>query len=265
MTDGLWVFGYGSLMWRPGFPARYRVAARVTGFCRRFCVLSVHHRGTEHRPGLVLGLDRGGSCDGVAYWVPQQDAADVRAYLRAREQVNGVYRETYVGFDPNGPLQPIEPPDPRRTSSMDAAPILPADEQLKALTYVAERAHPSYIGVLPLPLQARIVRGARGLSGHNVAYVANTACHLRGLGIIDRDIERLGVMLGGWLNRRLQDPPFMPTSAASANSAAPPLPSTLRCAATGGIGRHIPLPQAFGHQPLPREQRKRFSYRSIMT
>src|SRR3954453_11189167 len=94
-SDDLWVFAYGSLMWRPGFAFLERVPARLLGAHRALCVLSHVHRGTPERPGLVLGLDRGGSCRGVAFRVQQQNREATMAYLTSREQVTKVYRETW--------------------------------------------------------------------------------------------------------------------------------------------------------------------------
>lgn len=171
---GLWVFGYGSLMWRPGFRYRRMERARLSGFSRSFCVYSVHHRGNEARPGLVLGLDRGGACEGMAYFVDDADVAETVAYLRTREQVNGVYRETRL---------PIT--------------LLNEDrEQVFALTYIVERAHPSYASRLPLQVQARIIRGASGLSGDNITYALNTISHLRDFGIREPALERLAGLIG---------------------------------------------------------------------
>src|ERR1700724_1109131 len=89
----VWVFGYGSLMWRPGFEFIEQVPARLIGEHRALCVYSFVHRGTPEKPGLVLGLDRGGACRGVAFRVAEKRRADTVAYLRAREQVTSVYRE----------------------------------------------------------------------------------------------------------------------------------------------------------------------------
>lgn len=227
-AHGLWVFGYGSLMWRPGFAHDRRLRARLDGMARRLCVMSVHHRGTERRPGLVLGLDRGGACDGIAYHVAAHDVAATLAYLKAREQVNGVYREAHVQVD-----------------IFDEAAAM--WREVRALTYIAERAHPSYLGVLPLDEQARIVLGARGRSGHNVAYVLSTLAHLADLGIRDRDLERLAVKLGPVLERRCRVD--APASVASRFGAIVPraLPSRLR------------------HRPMKPSERRRFTHRHAMT
>jgi cation transport protein ChaC len=177
MTQGphdLWVFAYGSLMWRPGFPYIRAQHARVHGYRRCFCIYSVHHRGTMARPGLVLGLDRGGACEGIAYCVAAADAADTLRYLRAREQVNGVYREAHLAAALMG--------EPRR--------------EVLALAYIVERAHPSYAGQLPLCTQARIIRGGRGKSGNNLDYLISTLRHLDDLGIRERELERVLALIG---------------------------------------------------------------------
>ncbi len=191
----LWVFGYGSLMWRPGFPFEQVSRARLNGFRRCFCIYSVHHRGTEARPGLVLGLDRGGQCEGVAYRVGTQDVEETLSYLRAREQVNGVYREARVTVEISSrPLEGIECPKKNDLPVHSHGAL--EKKRVTALTYLVERNHPSFAAQLPLVTQARLISGARGLSGNNMEYLANTLFHLRLLGIRERELERLAVIVG---------------------------------------------------------------------
>jgi cation transport protein ChaC len=170
----LWVFGYGSLMWRPGFAYEEAQHARLTGYKRCFCIYSVHHRGTTERPGMVLGLDRGGACEGIVYRVTAAKAAETTRYLRAREQVNGVYREAHV------PVELISGPH----------------REVLALTYIVERAHPNYAGQLPLAVQARLIHGSQGRSGANLDYFISTLRHLAELGIRERELERLLAVIG---------------------------------------------------------------------
>jgi cation transport protein ChaC len=180
----LWVFAYGSLMWRPGFPFEEARRARLTGYRRAFCVYSVHHRGTPERLGLVLGLDRGGVCEGVAYRIAAADAAETRQYLRARELVNGVYREALLPV-----LLEQHPP-----------------VEVMALAFVVERAHHTYAGRLPLATQARLIRSTKGVSGANLDYLMSTVRHLGELGIRERELERLVTMTGplAWTRARAQ-------------------------------------------------------------
>jgi glutathione-specific gamma-glutamylcyclotransferase len=206
-TADLWVFAYGSLMWRPGFAFSEARRARLTGYRRCFCIYSVHHRGTPERLGLVLGLDRGGVCEGVAYRIAAANVARTRSYLRARELVNGVYREAFVPVE----LEPETGSDP---SALD---LLGNDKgrregsdpdhgQVTALAYIVERAHPTYAGRLPLSLQARLIRGGRGMSGANLDYLMSTVRHLGELGIRERELERLVTMAGplAWTRARAQ-------------------------------------------------------------
>ncbi len=173
----LWVFGYGSLMWRPDFPYEERIGATIAGYHRAFCIASTFHRGSMDRPGLVLGLDRGGACAGIAYRIGLEQAARVLAYLRERELVYGVYRETWV--------------------RADLAPGA-SSPTCMALAYTVERWHPAYTGRLALSEQAAVIRGARGRSGANLDYLINTAEHLRELGIRERGIERLVAIAAGY-------------------------------------------------------------------
>jgi glutathione-specific gamma-glutamylcyclotransferase len=170
MTD-FWVFGYGSLIWRPGFPYVEKRVARLVGAHRALCIYSWVHRGTEARPGLVLGLDRGGACRGLAYRVAPADQESVVAYLREREQVTAVYLE--------------------RTR-----PVVFADgAKSVALAYLVDRTQPQYAGKLDEETQFRLVSGAQGRSGYNSDYVINTAAHLAELGMPDPLLDRLAARL----------------------------------------------------------------------
>lgn len=166
-----WVFGYGSLMWRPGFAHVETVRARLSGFRRSLCVYSWVHRGTEARPGLVLGLDRGGSCVGLAFRVPGELRDEVVAYLRERELVTSVYLERLL---------------PAR---------LETGERVTALCYVVDRRHRQYAGRLSEAEAAAIVTGGVGRSGRNEEYLLNTVDHLKALGIRDRWLEGVAGMV----------------------------------------------------------------------
>ncbi len=173
MDAPLWVFGYGSLMWNPGFVFRRAVKARLSGAHRSLCVYSWVHRGTPERPGLVFGLDRGGACTGMAFEVDPAEADPVIAYLREREQVTSVYLEV---------RRPV---------------LLETGERAEALAYVVDRAHAQYAGRLAHEAMVEIVRHAEGRSGRNPDYVRATAAHLRDLGIRDRGVEALVAELDG--------------------------------------------------------------------
>jgi cation transport protein ChaC len=170
-----WVFGYGSLMWRPGFQHLRAVPARLYGFHRQLCVYSHVHRGTPERPGLVLGLDRGGSCHGLAFEVAPANREATLAYLRAREQVTSVYREVFT---------PIR---------------LLADESqtVEAVAYVVDRAHEQYAGALPVDSQIAYVKQGKGQSGDCMDYVMSTLAHLRDMAIHDHVLESLARKLSG--------------------------------------------------------------------
>ena len=174
----LWIFGYGSLMWRPDFPFEEAARAIVDGYHRSFCIRSTHHRGTAERPGLVLGLDRGRACTGIAYRIAPAHAAATLGYLRQRELIYGVYRETTV------------------TARLDEEQSGAGRRQVRVLAYAVERAHPSYVGRLPVAQQAGIIRGARGISGDNLDYLFNTVRLLGTLGIREPELERLAAIAG---------------------------------------------------------------------
>ena len=166
----LWVFGYGSLMWRPGFPFLERRHARLNGYHRALCVFSHVHRGTPQRPGLVLGLDRGGRCHGVAFRIAPEEAAETIRYLRAREQVTGVYVERRL-------------------------PVRLDGGTVSALAYVVDRHHPQYAGRLPEDELLRLVRQGVGVSGANPDYVRQTHAHLTEMGVTDPVLAHLAQAL----------------------------------------------------------------------
>jgi glutathione-specific gamma-glutamylcyclotransferase len=169
----LWVFGYGSLMWRPGFEYAEKVPARLIGEHRALCVYSFDHRGTPEKPGLVLGLDRGGACRGIAFRVAPALRDSTIEYLRAREQTTHVYREVMRAVWLNNSSQ----------------------QRVSALTYVADRSHVQYAGRLPLNEQLRIVRQGHGRSGNNRDYVLATVKAIEAEGFRDEQLHRLATML----------------------------------------------------------------------
>jgi glutathione-specific gamma-glutamylcyclotransferase len=162
-----WVFGYGSLMWRPGFAHVHRLPAVLHGRRRAFCIYSVHHRGTPERPGLVLGLARGGAVRGAAYEIDAGDWDGVLDYLREREQPTETYVESRVA---------VRLCDGRR---------------VQAVTFLSDTDHPQWAGELSFEAQARLIARSTGLSGANVDYLADLVDHLKAEGIRDRTMERL--------------------------------------------------------------------------
>jgi cation transport protein ChaC len=170
-ADQRWVFGYGSLMWRPGFPYLERQPATLHGRRRAFCIYSVHHRGTYERRGLVLGLAPGGSVRGAAYRIADGDWRGVYDYLREREQPTETYVEARVF---------VRLADGRR---------------VECLSFLSDTHHPQWAGRLSLEQQADLIAGATGLSGRNVDYLRDLVEHLHDEGIHDRCMEQLLVMV----------------------------------------------------------------------
>ncbi len=168
----LWVFGYGSLMWRPGFDSAENLPALLQGYKRSLCIYSHVYRGTPDVPGLVLGLDQGGSCHGQAFRVAGAHKAPVLDYLREREQVTGVYIEKYLAVD------------------------LADGRQVQALVYVADPAHEQYAGFLSAEAMADMVRRASGQAGPNCDYVINTVQHLQAMNIRDERLDAIVQLLG---------------------------------------------------------------------
>ncbi|MDP2123353.1 MAG: gamma-glutamylcyclotransferase [Parvibaculum sp.] len=163
-----WVFGYGSLMWRPGFEHEERQPALLRGYHRSFCVYSHVHRGTPERPGLVFGLDAGGACRGVAFRIAAARAEETRRYLQAREQVTLVYKDVTKRVELAG--------DGRRVD---------------ALCFIVDRAHAQYAGRLPFEDQVRLIAGGAGRSGKNPDYLESTVRHLDEAGVPDAQLSRL--------------------------------------------------------------------------
>ncbi len=170
----LWIFAYGSLMWRPGFPFAEAAHALIEGGHRALCLYSVVYRGTPSAPGLVLGLDRGGHCEGMAYRVPAQLAKATRAYLYRRENVTNLYAAST-----------------RRVKLLDGS-----HRSVNALCFLANRNHRQYAGDLPIATQAHLVRRSAGAMGRNIDYVVSTVEHLRDLGVHDYRLEPLMTVLG---------------------------------------------------------------------
>jgi len=168
-----WVFGYGSLIWRPGFTFAERRRATLLGYRRCFCMTSIVYRGTPEHPGLVLALDaaEGGACAGVAYRVAGNGAAETLAYLRERELVSYAYHEV------------------RHAVTLEDGRVV------EALAYVSDRAHPQYRGGLSLEEQAAVIATAAGSSGPNTEYLLNTVESLGSLGLEDPELQRLATLV----------------------------------------------------------------------
>ncbi len=164
----LWVFGYGSLLWNPGFTPAQTVKARLHDYHRSFCMLSIHHRGSEEDPGLVLALDTypGGQCTGVAFQVAENEEDAVLASLRERELISSAYYEDHVDL------------------------ISDSGETIRALAYIINRDHVQYCQ-FDLEKQAQIIARAVGGRGPNTEYLYNTASHLTQLDIRDDDMDWL--------------------------------------------------------------------------
>jgi len=170
----MWVFGYGSLLWNPGFDVARSEVALLPDYHRSFCMRSIHHRGTEEEPGLVLALDAlpGARCNGLALAVAEGQEDRTLNYLRERELISSAYLEKRL--------------DVR----------LHDGTAVQAVTYVIDPDHDQYCGGLELEEQAHIIARAVGGRGPNTEYLYNTASHLAGIGLNDPDLD--------WLARRVR-------------------------------------------------------------
>lgn len=162
----LWIFGYGSLMWDPGFPYVKWAPALVYGYHRALCIYSSRWRGTPERPGLVLGLDRGGACRGIAFRVEASDVSTALGGLWEREMRRGVYY-------------------PRLLHAR-----LP-DREVRVLTFIANPRHPGYAGAMKIEQTARLVATCCGDRGPNLEYLVRTLKHLAELGVRDHYLQRV--------------------------------------------------------------------------
>lgn len=165
----LWVFGYGSLMWSPGFRPLERRVAYLRGYHRALCILSTRYRGTARRPGLVMGLCRGGSCWGIAYRVAAAGVPRVLRLLWKREMLRKVYQPRLV---------PVRIGHGRRVRAL-------------ALAFVADAGHPQFARELDLHGRARLVAQGIGQRGRCIEYIRNTVAHMHALGVADPHLERV--------------------------------------------------------------------------
>ncbi|MBY6066717.1 gamma-glutamylcyclotransferase [Leisingera aquaemixtae] len=165
----MWVFGYGSLLWNPGFPVARREVAVLHGYARSFCMSSIHHRGSEEKPGLVLALDavEGAHCKGIALAVEGGHEEQTLADLRERELISSAYLERDLEVE------------------------LGDGSMVTAVTYVIDPHHVQYCGGLSLEEQAQIIAHAVGGRGPNTEYLYNTAEHLAEIGLHDSDLDWL--------------------------------------------------------------------------
>lgn len=163
----LWVFGYASLMWSPGFAYREKQGGFVYGYHRALCIFSHRHRGTRERPGLVMGLCRGGSCWGMAYRLANRRQRDILAALWRREMRNYVYLPRLVAVRLGG------------------------GRVVRALTFVADQAHQQFAGDLDVEHTARLVAQGRGGRGPNIDYLQRTLAHMHALGVRDPHLDHV--------------------------------------------------------------------------
>jgi cation transport protein ChaC len=171
--EAVWVFGYGSLLWNPGFDFEEKRPALLYGYHRAFCIYSDHYRGTVAQRGLVLGLDRGGSCQGIAFRLPKAAAHDILDYLWEREMLTwgrGMVSTVY---------------------NLRLLSARTARGKVTCRTFVANREHHEYAGRLPEAEVVDMIRRGVGVSGSNRDYLANTVGHLDELGIGDGPLHRL--------------------------------------------------------------------------
>ena len=163
-----WEFAYGSLLWNPLFPFVESRPATLRGKHRRFCLWSLASRGTTQSPGLVLGLDQGGTCHGVVYRLPAECAHAELALLWRREMVVGAYHPRWLR-------------------------VRAGRHALTALAFVVDRRRPQYAGKLALTRQAEVLSRAAGAFGSSADYLERARVSLITHGIVDPYLEALAV------------------------------------------------------------------------
>jgi cation transport protein ChaC len=161
-----WVFGYGSLMWRPGFQFHEQAPAILHGYQRAPCIFSHHHRGTPEHPGLVLGLDKGGRCYGIAFRIDVNKRSQIINYLHERELIEYAYKPALVS-------------------------IKVYENEVKAYTFVADTAHSQFAGKLDIEHASEIILQAEGVSGLNRDYLINTVTKLDDEGFAEPELKAL--------------------------------------------------------------------------
>ena len=166
LSEGVWLFGYGSLIWNPAFHFTDRLIGTVYGYHRRFCLWTHLGRGCPERPGLVLGLERGGSCRGVAFHIAPDAVEEELAIVWRREMLSGAYVPRWVD-------------------------VRSALGDIRAITFVINHAHERYARFLPDDRIAEVISTAEGFLGPCADYLINTVDHLAELGIHDRPLQRL--------------------------------------------------------------------------
>jgi glutathione-specific gamma-glutamylcyclotransferase len=165
-SEPVWLFTYGSLMWSPDFPFAEAAPAVLRGYRRSFCLYSYDYRGTRTQPGLVLGLDRGGSCRGIAFRLAPAALAESIDQIWAREMGGGVYE-------------------------MRRLPLLLGTGVVAGYAFVMRRAHPDYAGHLALDEAVRLILAGEGSRGSCLDYLESTVRHLDELGLADAPLRRL--------------------------------------------------------------------------
>ncbi len=165
--EGIWIFGYASLMWRPGFPFLEARSALLRGYHRSLCVYSTRYRGTPEKPGLVMGLDRGGSCKGRAFLLSAGDVPQVMEYLHEREMDTNCYAPKFLG---------VRLDDGRRVS---------------AYNFIVRRDHHQYTGKLSIEQAVKLVREGRGPMGTSLDYLQSTLDHLDEMGVVEGPLHEI--------------------------------------------------------------------------